>query len=71
MSEVLAEFEKRIGLSAPSAARLLGTAYSTYAQYKAGHRDLPKYHQHHVQALLLLDRQKLQRLIEEHAHGRT
>lgn len=70
MNPVLLDFEQRTGLGPTFAARLIGTAYPTYAQYKSGVRPLPRYHRNHVQALLLLAPDVLQRLIEEHVHGR-
>lgn len=69
MNPILLNFETRIGLGATFAARLLGTAYPTYAQYKSGDRPLPRYHRNHVQALLLLAPDVLQQLIEEHCYG--
>lgn len=65
-NETLLEFEQQTGLGPTYAARLLGTAYSTYAQYRSGMRELPKYHRLHVQAVLLLPRCKIEKLIMEH-----
>ncbi len=69
MNEILLHFEKAIGLGPTFAARLLGVAYPTYAQYRSERRELPKYHQHHIEALLLLPHTSLVKLIKEHARG--
>lgn len=66
---ILIDFEARVGLRGPSAAKLIGTGYSTYAQYRSGLRPLPRYHKNHVQALLLLQPDTLAVLIKEHANG--
>lgn len=68
-NSLLTDFEARAGLGPTYAARLIGCAYPTYAQYRSGSRVLPKYHQHHIQALLLLPAPLLRQLIEEHANG--
>lgn len=69
MNDTLLEFEAKTGLGPTFAARLIGTAYPTYAQYKSGARALPRYHAHHVQALLLLAPDVLRQLIEEHCYA--
>lgn len=69
MNPVIINFEARTGLGPVAASRLIGTSYRTYAQYKSGLRELPLYHQNHVQALLLLAPGVLRELIEEHVHG--
>lgn len=66
MNATLTAFEAAAGLGPTRAARLLGVAYPTYAQYRSGRRALPRYHQRHVQALLALDKRALDALIEEH-----
>jgi len=71
-NETLLDFEQRTGLGPTYAARLLGTAYTTYAQYRNESRDLPKYHRLHIQAVLLLPRTSVEQLIQEHVrNGRT
>ncbi len=70
MNEILLHLEKTTGLGPTFAARLLGVAYPTYAQYRSGRRELPTYHAHHIEALLLLSQASLARLIKEHADGR-
>jgi hypothetical protein len=69
LNQSLIELEAHTGLGPTFAARLLGCAYPTYAQYRSGLRKLPQYHQNHVQALLLLSPAQLRLLIEEHAYG--
>lgn len=69
MNEILLHFEKATGLGPTFAARLLGVAYPTYAQYRSERRELPKYHHHHIEALLLLPHTSLAKLIKEHASG--
>lgn len=71
MNDTLIQFEKATGLGATFAARLLGVAYPTYAQYRSGRRPLQKYHARHIEALLLLPPKTLAKLIEEHANGRS
>lgn len=68
LNPVLLDFEQRTGLGPTFAARLIGTAYPTYAQYKSGARPLPRYHRNHVQALLLLSPVVLEQLIQEHVN---
>lgn len=66
MNETLLHFEKTVGIGPTRTARLLGIAYVTYCQIKAGSRPLQEYHAKHIQALLLLSQQALSRLIKEH-----
>ena len=66
MNAILLRFEKSIGLGATYAARLLGVAYPTYAQYRSGRRELPLYHERHIEALLRLPEVELTGLIEKH-----
>lgn len=68
MNAILLRFEKSIGLGATYAARLLGVAYPTYAQYRSGRRELPLYHQRHIEALLRLPESELTGLIEKHGY---
>lgn len=69
LNSFLLDFERRVDLGSTAAAKLIGVAYPTYAQYRSGRRTLPHYHENHVQALLLLEINVLTRLIEEHCHG--
>lgn len=71
MNPILLQFEAHVRLGPTYAARLLGIAYPTYAQYRSGRRPLPHYHQNHIQALRLLPEAALRALIEEHANGYT
>lgn len=71
MNEVLLHFETATGLGSTYAARLLGVAYPTYAQYRSGRRELPSYHARHIESLLLLSQRELTKLIERHAHGKS
>lgn len=69
MNQTLTEFEHHIAMGPTFAARLLGVAYATYAQYRSGHRRLQVYHCRHIQALMLLTDEDLQNLITEHIHN--
>jgi hypothetical protein len=66
MNKILLHFEKATGLGPVNSARLLGIAYATYAQYRSELRPLQTYHARHIEALLLLSRSSLDRLIKEH-----
>lgn len=67
MNTTLIKFEKRVNLGPTYAARLLGVAYATYAQYRSGRRVLPRYHRNHIDALLALSREALGAQIERYA----
>ena len=69
MNDTLLQFEKLTALGPTYAARLLGVAYPTYAQYRSGLRPLQRYHANHIQALSLLPKATLAMLIQEHAYG--
>lgn len=69
MNEQLLRLEEAIGLGSTYASRLLGMQYITYAQIRNGSRPLMKYHERHIEALLLLPKATLARLIEAHAYG--
>jgi DNA-binding transcriptional regulator YdaS (Cro superfamily) len=68
---ILTELETHTDLGPTFAARLLGVAYPTYAQYRSGRRELPQYHSNHIQALLLLSPVALRQLIKEHLREST
>lgn len=68
-NDLLIAFENATGLGSTYAARVLGIAYPTYAQYRSGRRPLQLYHARHIEALLLLSQQNLNRIIKEHAFG--
>ena len=63
MNKVLLHFEKATDLGPTFAARLLGVAYPTYAQYRSERRELPLYHANHIEVLLLLSRPNLEKVI--------
>lgn len=69
MNDTLIHFEKTCGIGPTFAARLLGVAYPTYAQYRSGRRSLQQYHERHIEALLMLSKVARQKLIERHANG--
>jgi DNA-binding transcriptional regulator YdaS (Cro superfamily) len=69
MNETLLHFEASTGLGPTFAARLLGVAYPTYAQYRSGRRELPTYHSRHIEVLLLLSPSALSKIIERHSRG--
>lgn len=70
MNKTLLRLEQRIELGATFAARLLGVAYPTYAQYRSGRRELQRYHERHIEALMALPDSALTRMIEKYAHGK-
>lgn len=65
----IAAFEAHIELGPTFAARLLGVAYPTYAQYRSGRRSLPQYHVNHIHALLGLSPVALGKQIERWVYG--
>lgn len=69
MNQMLLQLEQVTGLGPTKAARLLGLAYPTYAQNRSGYRPLQLYHERHIEAVLLLSRRDLTRLIERHISG--
>ena len=69
VNSLLLQFEHHTGLGATKASRLMGLAYVTYAQCRAGSRPLQLYHERHVQALMLLPRASLDKLIKEHTNA--
>lgn len=69
-NETLLEFESKTGLGSTSAARLLGVAYVTYAQYRSMSRVLPQYHINHIEVLLLLPAPALSAVIRRNVHGK-
>jgi hypothetical protein len=68
MNPVLIDFEAQTGLGPTYVAKLIGTAYPTYAKYRAGDRPLPLYHERHIEALLLMSQRSLQQLIDRYAY---
>ena len=70
INPVIKAFEEHTGLGSTSSAELLGIAYSTYAQVRAGSRRLQLYLERHIEVLCLLPREILEMLISERVHGR-
>lgn len=66
---LLLRLEQRIALGPTYAARMMGLAYVTYAQYRSGRRALQLYHERHIEALLALPAAELTRITQEHAYG--
>lgn len=66
MNTLITDFERHIKLGPTFAARLLGYAYPTYAQYRSGRRPLQLYARRHIQAVMLLPPPALDMLIREH-----
>ncbi len=71
MNAILLDFEKRLGVGPVAAARVLGGAYPTYAQYRSGLRDLPTYHAHHIEVLLVENQRAKERIIQERINGKS
>lgn len=71
MNSVLIEFEERIGKTPPEACKVLGVAYSTYAQYRSGLRDLPEYHLNHIDTLRYLRPGALKFIVRERTNGES
>ena len=63
VNKVLLNFERSTELGPTFAARLLGVAYPTYAQYRSERRELPLYHANHIEVLLLLSSANLEKVI--------
>lgn len=68
-NDLILELEDACGMGPTRVARLIGSAYPTYAAYRSGTRELPLYHQRHIECLLLLPQPILFNLIEKHIHG--
>lgn len=65
-NQTLIEFEEKTGLGPTYVARLIGTAYPTYAKYRACDRPLPLYHERHIEALLAMSKTNLQKFIDRY-----
>lgn len=65
MNALVLEFEKHTQLGPVNAAKLLGYAYSSYAQYKSGARPLKPYLKRHIRVVMMLPREQLKVLIAE------
>lgn len=71
MNTLLLAFEAHIGLGPVTAARVLGCAYPTYAQYRSELRKLPKYHAYHVDSLMRVSAGELHKIIQERTNGKA
>lgn len=69
MNETLLAFEKHTGLGPVAAARVLGSVYSTYAQYRSGRRPLPPYQLSQIKAVMRLSPEALAEHIQEMLDG--
>lgn len=65
----LLAFEAEFNLGPTFAARVLGVAYATYAQYRSGRRELPQYHLNQIALLRLLAEAHRHDYIQERLHG--
>lgn len=70
MNLAVLNFETTAALDAEQAATLLGLRYVTYSQYRAGIRPVPDYTARHMEALLLLPEDTLNKLIARYVWGR-
>lgn len=69
VNPILISFEKHLELGPTFAAELLGISYFTYAQYRNGRRDLPLYHERHIEALKLMPAVILSTLVGTHVRS--
>ena len=63
------EFEQHTALGPTFAAKLLGYAYPTYAQWRCGSRSMQIYTERHVRALMLLPAEVLEQQIKEQVYA--
>lgn len=68
-NRLLIQFEKHTQLGPTYAARLLGYAYPTYAQWRAGSHVMQPHTERYVKALMLLPEDTLDGLIKEYVYG--
>jgi hypothetical protein len=54
VNDFVLDFERVCGVSSKEASRVLGTAYTTYMQYRGATRKLPRYIRAHMKTLLAL-----------------
>lgn len=66
VNQTLLNFEQHTRLGPTYAAELLGMAYPTYAQVRNGRRELQKYTTRHIEAVMALPTETLERLKTEH-----
>lgn len=69
MNTILLNLEAHTKLGPTFAAKLIGTKYPTYAQYRSGRRTLPRYHAQHIRVLMLLPADALAAIIQDHVYG--
>lgn len=66
---VLLDFEKRTELGPTFAARVLGTPYISYAQYRSGARAMKLSMERHIEVILLLSERARAEHIRKALHG--
>jgi len=71
VNKLLLDFEKHAALGPTFVAELLGVAYSTYAQVRSGARPMQTYTERHLQALRMLRKDQLAKLIREHVRDQA
>lgn len=69
LNEKLLAFEKYTELGSSKAAKLLGVAYVTYAQLRAGSRPMQKYMECHIETIMMLNPRQLDDLIGKRVYG--
>lgn len=69
MNRIFIRLQNRLGadVGPVAQAKILGLAYRTLASYRAGTREPPLYVVRHIQALLLVPRDKLATLVATYA----
>ncbi len=70
MNKILIDYEFHTGLGPTYAARLLGVAYTTYAQYRRDARVLPLYVRRHIETIQALPAEILNEQILKYAPKR-
>lgn len=71
LNKTLIAFEKHFGIGPVAAARVLRCAYSTYAQYRSGLRELPAYHEAHIELAIAPDQRSKDKIIQERINGKS
>lgn len=69
VNETLLKLERRCNLGPTYVARMLGVAYTTYAAYRSGARELPLYIERSAKAHIGMSEEFRQALIKEHAYA--
>ena len=70
VNDFVLDFERATGLSTVEAPRVLGTAYTTYMQYRDASRALPRYIRAHMKTLLALPLEVREPILEARRHVR-